>query len=1791
MSSSINEDGLSAVNSSQFDDLSSPEHGRLDAELEALDQSSATSRKRPYKKKCTEIWSYSRKPKGVERGKDQWKHQIWYCGQIVGHGNRTRPCPYSSTNMKRIREHLTKNRLITLGNDDSEPLAKRQATLLRGFDIQKTHPSSQFTTVEKQLLRRVLDKEGIAEKLIRLLASNNQSLRSVEWKEFIEFSNTLNPFASEILPDRRQAKETLVSIHRKYKRRVMRRLRNSLSKIHFSVDIWSSPTRTNLQAICCHFLDEKTRKVTKACLALANHPEQYRAEEQTDAFLRVIKEYNISHNRIGAFISDNHGSNDKMIRILQEPWTEAKNARCLTKTHPAYDTYSPVDSWDGNDTRPRVMTYIRKDSRILADQKRPTVTRDILWVTVNGVTIVNFYRQPHHDVSLDVLLRWPAPERTLVAGDFNAKHYSWQTGRLEGRGEDIATWAAENSLNLLNTADVPTNPHGNTIDLAFSNIALASAVVEDHLATSSDHFTLSLILPDVSLSLPQVPGKVRVTTEEELKRFKELIAAGACRIPMDTATASQLDTLAAALVDLLQSAARAAGRPVRKGTRSAPWWTDECAEAAAEYRAIRRILPLGFSQEVQLARREFQRVVRRAKRQYWRNLIDGFSDSASVYKAVRWLKSPGAFQPPPLQIGDDVYEAQLDKANALRRSTLERRTAADDITNPWIPVRPVRKIPFAQEITLEEAEDATIKTGNTSPGADNITVKLLQAVWDIIGGHVCRLYQGCLTVGHHPGVFREAEVVMIPKPGKRNLSTPRAWRPISLLFCLGKGLERLIARRLAWASIHYAVLHPQQAGALPKRSAVDLVAALIHDIEEAFARGEVATLVTADIQGAFDTAMCNRLVLRLREQGWPDNLARWAGSFMSGRSARVRYQDITTPTTPLQCGLPQGSPVSPILFLLYTEPIYRLGNPEGRFGYADDTAILCTGQSLEETSRIASEYLQELVNWGAANGISFDPEKTEVMHFSLRRRETELPVRHGDVEKQPEAAMRWLGLWLDRKLTFKTHVEKWTAKAQAIAHHLQSLGNTRRGALPSAVQRAVRACVEPILLFGVEAWYPGTTSPRWRQPTKEGPSRIQQLVRKMSKALKQAIRAILPTWKTTPIAVLHRESGIPPLHQLLEARRLRFSARIKSLDHAHPLAKRITEAAPRPIIKCIKLKYQLPPKTFPTRLRRTNRLLGNCQRPVLIPRKYSHETQQPLQTASKEESAKDFDRWLQTIPPLSLIVYSDGSLSPSGAAGYGYAVHQNRRSVCQGAGRLGPAEVFDAEAKGALEGLKAALRLPQSATQRIVVCLDNIAAAACLRGKPSGSSQRVFLTFQALAKTHRKTEVRWIPGHTKIPGNEQADILAKTGCAQPEPADAVPTLAFLRKTARQRSKTVAQAWWDASAPDKYQSLTLKFPSSCPPELALPRTMLHHLLAARTHHAQRRVCYMFLRSAQGADASLLLPEDSAALSDETRTLTDRGDQPSTRQRFRQIRQAGEGKLFLREDLPAPLDDILYHSTPVLPFLCFFLLRRRQAEGGLNTFCLCTPLPAATAARTIDQSGPKLDEYYNRLDETPIYYTSLALHPAYRWGYFETVWSGRPEWISRAKDMVQLVWDSGYKTLDISVEERGEPATKRRRTQYYSPFEQFKDEARIRPCEERDSDEAEDEYTRWQKDLLPTDGDVRDPQAYWHAQRFKYPRLSRMALDFMTVQAMSAECERLFSAAGRMITPLRNQLEASTIAICQVLRSWLQAGIVDEVDPILLDKADEAVLEQVVEEGMGEWLKDLQMQTRKEEAGWE
>jgi hypothetical protein len=145
---------------------------------------------------------------------------------------------------------------------------------------------------------------------------------------------------------------------------------------------------------------------------------------------------------------------------------------------------------------------------------------------------------------------------------------------------------------------------------------------------------------------------------------------------------------------------------------------------------------------------------------------------------------------------------------------------------------------------------------------------------------------------------------------------------------------------MSWIAVSLKVLTKQQFGALPLRSATDLTSCLTYDVETALLQRKVASVLTLDVKGAFDAVLPSRLVRRLREQGWPDHLIRWVTSFATDRRVCIRLDGDIGPETQIDCGLPQGSPVSPILFMLYISPLFSLDDPSKNFGYADDIAKL-----------------------------------------------------------------------------------------------------------------------------------------------------------------------------------------------------------------------------------------------------------------------------------------------------------------------------------------------------------------------------------------------------------------------------------------------------------------------------------------------------------------------------------------------------------------------------------------------------------------------------------------------------------------------------------------------------------------------------------------------------------------------------------------------------------------------------------------------------------------------------------
>ena len=141
---------------------------------------------------------------------------------------------------------------------------------------------------------------------------------------------------------------------------------------------------------------------------------------------------------------------------------------------------------------------------------------------------------------------------------------------------------------------------------------------------------------------------------------------------------------------------------------------------------------------------------------------------------------------------------------------------------------------------------------------------------------------------------------------------------------------------------------------------MDLVAAFTHDVEAALAQGKEVTMVTMDVQGAFDALLPRRLLKRMLEQGWPLPLLRLVGSFLTSRSARVRLEKATTPAYLVRCGTPQGSPLSPILFLLYLAELLQQ-DTRLRFGYADDIALYHASHSLNRNVELLARDVQGIL--------------------------------------------------------------------------------------------------------------------------------------------------------------------------------------------------------------------------------------------------------------------------------------------------------------------------------------------------------------------------------------------------------------------------------------------------------------------------------------------------------------------------------------------------------------------------------------------------------------------------------------------------------------------------------------------------------------------------------------------------------------------------------------------------------------------------------------------------------------
>ena len=256
--------------------------------------------------------------------------------------------------------------------------------------------------------------------------------------------------------------------------------------------------------------------------------------------------------------------------------------------------------------------------------------------------------------------------------------------------------------------------------------------------------------------------------------------------------------------------------------------------------------------------------------------------------------------------------------------------------------------------------------------------------------------------------------------------------------------------------------------------------------------------------------------------GVDGDLIKWTKSFLTDRKVQLVIDGHDSPERSIETGIPQGSPVSPILFLIYISGVFdevaEVVPDIMSLLFVDDLGFVASGHSIKDIVKALEKVAQTVVGWGIANVVTYDIAKTEVVLFSrshrqrLNRQISDTNIRIGtQTIKFNKEATRWLGVWLDSQIKFTAYVnEKFRA---ARAAEIQIKGLTRmQGLAPGLIRRIHLAVVQSTALHGVELWWKGQ---------KNHEQTFQKLVNRQA-------RSITGMYCSTPIHPLLSEAGLVP---------------------------------------------------------------------------------------------------------------------------------------------------------------------------------------------------------------------------------------------------------------------------------------------------------------------------------------------------------------------------------------------------------------------------------------------------------------------------------------------------------------------------------------------------------------------------------------------------------------------------------------------------------------------------------------
>jgi len=824
--------------------------------------------------------------------------------------------------------------------------------------------------------------------------------------------------------------------------------------------------------------------------------------------------------------------------------------------------------------------------------------------------------------------------------------------------------------------------------------------------------------------------------------------------------------------------------PAKKQTdkgrvKTVPYWSSECADAIKARNKAKRHMcktrSLRDAEEYRRLKGIAQYVVKSAQKDSWRAYCAALNDQSQirqVWAAARRMRGENKTSIiPTLCKGDKTCCTDKQKADLLaltysQISSTENYSSQFRIYKEKFEKDNYEFInetahihnlldPINGEFTIAELGGALNRCREmSSPGLDGISYCILKKLPFSSLLTLLKIFNAIWKGGKLPPSWKKSLVTPIQKDGKPK-HDPNSYRPISLTPSLCKLMERMVTARLTLFLEERGVLAGHQAGFREGRGVMDNILKLQDKINRSLAVQEYTLAVFIDLKNAFDLMWRQGLLHKLRKMGVTGRTYHFIRDFLTDRVMQVRVGGCLSDEVELANGTPQGSVISPLLFIIMMNdmPIDRLHGCQLSL-FADDATTYTSGSDLQIMTKNTQKYLNRIESWCDTTGFKISVDKTVAMIFSRNLNKTPFPLIIQGKEIAYKKQFKFLGVVFDSQLTWSPHIQYIVDKCARPLNLMRSISAQSWGGGKRVLLMVYRALILSLLDYGCLAM--GNAA--------------DTVLAKLATIQSKALTLCNCAMRGTPTSAQEVECGIMPLHLRRELMSLTYACKISH--------------QPQNPAKNILIPTQFNRKSRINRNRKT--IFTDMVTPTLS--SMGIRLIQPLDRQGPVDGrlfalchidrslTKNVDCWKYSRSQRGfdsqefvsqfvdmIHVYVDGARAVNGRAAAAVSIPSLN---LQWSSRLTDGcSSFTAELFALKMAVDKLLHL-RSENNRFVVFTDSLDVLDVLEdSRRESSSSDVYWdvreTIDALVQAEVDLVITWVPGHAGIPGSTLVDALAK----------------------------------------------------------------------------------------------------------------------------------------------------------------------------------------------------------------------------------------------------------------------------------------------------------------------------------------------------------------------------------------------------------------------------------------------